>query len=109
MEQAAPNPVFRSTAILTARDGKIRYFRSPDEVPGDLQRDLEKAMHGGLTANVILADEGGQKYLQSRAAQAAPPPPSVPNWRGLLIRRLAFEAAGAAAIAVALWVLAAVR
>lgn len=108
MPQKSPNPVFHSTAVLTARNGKIRFFRSPDEVPADLQRDLEKALHGDLTANVILADEGGQKYLKSRA-EPTPPVASTPDWRRLLVRRLALEAAGAAALAMALWLLAAGR
>ncbi|MDR3719947.1 MAG: hypothetical protein P4K98_14200 [Bryobacteraceae bacterium] len=108
MPKATPNPVFRSTAVLTARNGKIRYFRSPDEVPADLQRDLDKALHGELTANVILADEGGQKYLQSRAEPAPPVAPKL-NGQHWLIRRLALEAAGAAALAMALWILAAGR
>jgi hypothetical protein len=108
MREVSPNPVFRSTAVLTARNGKIRYFRSPDEVPADLQRDLEKALHGDLTANVILADEGGQKYLQARA-ESAPPAASRQNWRRLLVQRLALEAAGAAAVAMALWLLVASR
>jgi hypothetical protein len=108
MSEETPNPVFHSTAVLTARNGKIRFFRSPDEVPKDLQRDLEKALHGELTANVILADEGGQKYLQSRATPT-PPVASKPNWQRWLVRRLVLEAAGAAALAMALWLLAAGR
>jgi hypothetical protein len=108
MPKATPNPVFRSTAVLTARNGKIHYFRSPDEVPADLQRDLDKALHGELTANVILADEGGQKYLQSRAEPTPPVAPKL-NWQRWLIRRLALEAAGAAALAMALWILASGR
>lgn len=108
MPETPPNPVFRSTAVLTARNGKIRYFRSPDEVPEDLQRDLDKALHGDLTANVILADEGGQTYLRTRA-ESKRPIASVLNWRRFLVRRLVLEAAGAAAVAMFLWLLVASR
>jgi hypothetical protein len=106
VRETSPNPVFRFTSVLTARKGSIRYFRSPDEVPQDLQRDIDKALQGDLTANIILADEGGQKYLQSRAA-SKPPVASRPGWRRLFVHRLLLEAAGALAVAMALWVLAA--
>lgn len=108
MRQSSSIPVFRSTSVLTARKGTIRYFRSPDEVPQDLQRDIDKALQGDLTANIILADEGGQKYLQSRVE----PKPAVKfqlGWQRLLARRLILEAAGAFALAAALWILAAGR
>lgn len=108
MRETAPNSVFHSTSVLTARNGKIRYFRSPRDVPKDLQRELEKAIHGELTANVILADEAGQSYLHARA-ETTPPPTTTPNWRRLLARRLAFEAAGGAAVALFLWLLLASR
>lgn len=108
MRETVPNSVFHSTSVLTARNGKIRYFRSPADVPKDLQRELDKAIHGELTANVILADEGGQSYLHSRA-EITPTTSIAPNWRGLLARRLAFEAAGGAAVALFLWLLLASR
>ncbi len=110
MQEASPSSVFHFTSVLTARSGKIRYFRTPGEVPADLQRDLDRALHGELTANVILADEGGQRYLQSRAEQPKRPvEPATLNWRRWLARRLAVEAAGAAALALALWLLATSR
>lgn len=110
MPEASPRSVFRFTSVLTARSGKIRYFRAPGEVPAELQRDVDKALHGELTANVVLADEGGQRYLQSRAEQPKQPPaPTTLNWRRWLVRRLAVEAAGAAALALALWLLATSR
>ncbi len=105
MPETSPSSVFRFTSVLTARRGKIRYFRAPGEVPSDLQRDLDKALHGELTANVILADEGGQTYLQSRAEPKPPVAPTL-NWRRWFVRRLAMEVAGAAALALSLWVLA---
>jgi len=108
MPKESSNPVFRSTAVLAARNGKVRFFRSPDEVPEDLQRDLEKALHGDLTANIVLADEGGQTYLESRA-ESKHPTASKLDWRRWLVRRLALEAAGAAAVAMLLWLLAALR
>ena len=106
MQETSPKPVYRFTSVLTARSGKIRYFRSPGDVPVDLQRDLEKALHGDLTANVVLADEGGQKYLQSRPESKRAALPPVVNGRRWIARRLAIEAVGAAAIAMALWLLA---
>ena len=108
MRETSPNPVFRFTSVLTARKGSIRYFKSPDEVPRDLQRDLDKALQGELTANIILADEGGQRYLQSRA-EAKPPLLPRPGWQRMLIHRLLLEAGGALAVALALWTLAAAR
>jgi hypothetical protein len=108
MRETKPNSVFRSTSVLTARDGKIRYFRSPGDVPKDLQRELERAIHGDLTANVILADEGGQTFLQSHAETTRPVEPA-PSWRRSLARRLALEAAGAAVVAITVWLLFAAR
>jgi hypothetical protein len=108
MRESSPSPIFRSTSVLTARKGTIRYFRSPDEVPRDLQRDIDRALQGDLTANIILADEGGQKYLQSRV-ELKPPVKHRLGWQRLLARRLILEAAGAFALAVAIWVLAAAR
>jgi hypothetical protein len=108
VRETSPNPVFRFTSVLTARKGSIRYFHSPDEVPQDLQRDIDRALHGDLTANIILADEGGQKYLQSRT-ESKPPPAARPGWRRLLVHRILLEAAGALAVALGLWVLAAAR
>jgi hypothetical protein len=108
VRETSPNPVFRFTSVLTARKGSIRYFRSPDEVPQDLQRDIDKALHGDLTANIILADEGGQRHLQSRAESKRPAAPR-PGWRRLLVHRLLLEAAGALAVALAIWGLAAAR
>lgn len=104
----SPRPVFRAKSVLTARKGTIRYFRSPADVPQELQRDIDKALQGELTANIILADEGGQRYLQARVEQK----PAVTarfGWRRLLARRLVLEAAGAFAVALALWILAATR
>jgi hypothetical protein len=108
MRESSPIPVFHSTSVLTARKGTIRYFRSPDEVPHDLQREIDKALKGDLTANIILADEGGQKYLQSRLESKPPVVPRL-DWRRLLARRLIVEAAGAFAVALALWGLVASR
>jgi hypothetical protein len=108
VKETSSNPVFRFTSVLTARKGSIRYFQSPDEVPRDLQRDIDRALQGDLTANIILADEGGQKYLQSRS-ESKPPVASRPGWRRLLVHRLLLEGAGALALVLALWVLAAER
>lgn len=108
MRESTPIPVFHSTSVLTARKGTIRYFRSPDEVPDELQRELDKALKGELTANIILADEGGQKYLQSRPKSNPPVVPRL-DWRRLLARRLILEAAGAFAVALALWGLVSAR
>ena len=108
MAEPSPKNVFRSTSVLTARNGTIRYFRSPDEVPQELQRDIDKALQGSLTANIILADEGGQRYLQSRPKAPAPVESQI-GWRRLLARRLIFEAAGALLVAATIWALAAAR
>lgn len=108
MREISPNPVYRFTSVLTARKGTIRYFRSPDEVPQDLQRELDTALQGDLTANIILADEGGQKYLQARA-EVKPPVPSRLDWRRLFVHRLLLEAVGALAVALAIWAVAAAR
>lgn len=108
MSESTPIPVFHSTSVLTARKGTIRYFRSPDEVPLELQREIDKALKGDLTANIILADEGGQQYLQSRPVSKPPVAPRL-NWRRLLARRLILEAAAAFAVALALWGLAGAR
>ncbi len=109
MSEPSPTPVFRTTSVLTARNGTIRYFRSTEDVPRDLQRDIDRALQGDLTANIILADEGGQKYLQSRPKPAAAATVSQPGWRRLLARRLIFEAAAALAVALTLWALTASR
>ncbi len=105
----SPIPVYRAKSVLTSRHGAIRYFRSLDEVPQDLQRDIDKALHGELTANIILADEGGQRYLQARSESKKPLEPTPSGWRRLLARRLVLEAAGAFAVALTLWILAATR
>jgi hypothetical protein len=108
MRQPSSDQVFHSTSILTARNGTIRYFRSPDEVPQELQREIDRVLQGDLTANIILADEGGQKYLQSRGERKLPVTPD-PDLRRLWVRRLFSEAAGVLALALALWLLAAGR
>ena|ERR1035437_1322073 len=108
MQESPPSQIFRFTSVLTARNGSMRYFRSPDEVPKDLQRHIDRALQGNLTANIILADEGGQKYLQTRVQPKVQPSPQL-GWRRLLARRLILEAAGAFAVALALWVLAATK
>lgn len=98
MRESPPNAIFRSTSVLTGRNGTIRYFRSPDEVPQGLQREIDKALQGDLTANIILADEGGQRYLQSRA-KSKPTVETLHDGRRLLVRRVLLEAAGGFAVA----------
>jgi hypothetical protein len=108
MPKTPANQVFRFTSVLTARNGTMRYFRSPDEVPRELQREVDKALKGDLTANIILADEGGQKYLKTRE-EPKPPVASRHDWRQLMIRRLLLEAVGAFAVAAMIWMLADTR
>jgi hypothetical protein len=70
-----------------------------------LQREIDKVLQADLTANIVLADEGGQRYLQTRAERKLPLTPD-PGSRRLLIRRLLSESAGALAVVLALWLLA---
>jgi hypothetical protein len=109
MPQQKPDSLFRSTAVLTARGGELRYFSSPDQVPADLRRDMERSMRGELTATIVLADEGGQQYLRQRTSKEKESVRLETAWRHLIARQFGLEVAAAAAFAIAIWLLATLR
>ncbi|MGO9242313.1 MAG: hypothetical protein ACLQBJ_16040 [Bryobacteraceae bacterium] len=102
MSGARSNPVFRSTLVLTGRDGQVRNFASLEELPAELRREMDAALRSELAASILLADEAGQKYLSSRAHSAANAK-AYAGWRSRALRRLALEAIGFAALALGLW------
>jgi len=46
MPGARSNPVFRSTLVLTGRDGQVRNFASLEELPPELRREMDAALRG---------------------------------------------------------------
>ena len=95
--------IHRFSAVLTGFDGEMRFYASRREMPSDLRRRMDEALHGDLTASIVLADEGGQDLLklQNRARRYRP------NGAVLskpLARRLVVEAAVALTAAAAIWV-----
>jgi len=104
MPEARSNPVYRSTLVLTGRDGELRNFPSLEDVPPELRRELDEALHGELAASILLADEAGQKYLSNRVSAAAQAK-AVAGWHDRALRHFVLEAIGFAAIAVGLWLL----
>ncbi len=104
MPEKRSDPVYRSTLVLTGRDGEMRNFASLEDVPSELRRELDEALHGDLAASILLADEAGQNYLSGRV-NAAAGARACAGWRSRAVRQLALEAIGFAALAVALWLL----
>jgi hypothetical protein len=102
MAEQRSNSVFRSTLVLTGRDGQVRNYASLEEVPPELRREIDAALHGELAASILLADEAGQRYLSGRATAAAHAK-AYSGWRSRALRRLALEAVGFAALALGLW------
>jgi hypothetical protein len=103
--------VVRSSAVITGVDGRLLYFPGRDEMPGPLRAQMDKALHGGLTAMIVLADEGGQAYLHGNQEHAGSPaapspaeaPTSAPGWTVELVRWLVLECVGAASLAFLLY------
>lgn len=106
--------VLHSSAVLTGVDGKLRYFRGQAEVPAELRRQMDRALHGGLTAMIVLADEGGQAYLHDHPQQSeaigagaekslATPRPTVAGWNVELLRWLVLECVAAGSLALLLY------
>jgi len=103
-------PVIRTTAVLLARDGEVRFFKDPTEVPAELRREMEAAFNGRLTATIVLADEAGQRYLQARRTAAlAKPQPRIQRLSRTKVRQIVIETASATLLAIAIWMLAALR
>lgn len=102
MPDARSNPVFRSTLVLTGRDGKVDNYASLEEVPPELRREIDAALQGDMAASILLADEAGQRYLSGRATAVANAK-AYAGWRSRALRRLALEALGFAALALGLW------
>jgi hypothetical protein len=51
---------YRTRSILIATRAGRRVFASPEEIPSDLRRPLEKALEGELTTTILIADENGR-------------------------------------------------
>jgi len=108
MPEQGSDSVFRSTLVLTSRDGKIRNFDSLEDVPPELRRELDEALHGHLAASILLADEGGQKYLSNRV-HAAANSKATSAWQSRAVRHFVLESIGLALLAVGLWLLVSLR
>jgi hypothetical protein len=104
MPKERSDPVYRSTLVLTGRDGEMRNFASLEDVPPELRREMEEALHGELAASILLADEAGQNYLSGRV-KAAAGARACAGWRSQAMRQLVLEGIGLAALAVTLWLL----
>ena len=104
MPQTPDDPVYRSTLVLTGRDGEIRNFSSLEDVPPELRRELDEALHGQLAASILLADEAGQEYLSHRVTESAQAKASA-AWQSKQIRHFVLESIGFAILAVGLWLL----
>ena len=104
MPEKRSDPVYRSLMVVTGRDGQMRNFAALEEVPPELRRELDEALHGEFAASILLADEAGQKYLSGRAGAAANAR-AYSGWRSRAMRQLALEAIGFAALALGLWLL----
>lgn len=89
------------TVLIATRNGQ-HVYSSPDEVPDELRRPLEKALGSELAATIVIADEKGRAEALRRVerASAAAPKPDFPYAR---------QAAIAGLVAFLLWVLATLR
>ena len=108
MPEQQSNPVFRSTLVLTSRHGEMRNFESLEDLPPELRRELDEALHGQLAASILLADEGGQKYLNNRV-HAAAHSKAAAAWQSRAVRHFVLESIGLAVLAVGLWLLVGLR
>lgn len=61
---------FRSRSILISTRHGQRVYGSPEEVPPELRRPLEKAIEGELTTTILIADERGRQEALRRLRHA---------------------------------------
>ena len=109
-----PNPavagVYRTSTVLISQDGDGRVYRSVEEAPKNLRRQLRKSLNGANSATILIADRRGRKEISKalgglpgaarrRLAIAGSPFPGVP--RGLTPRRKAMAAAFLLALTLA--------
>jgi hypothetical protein len=68
------NSQFKTRSILIAnRDGN-RLYTSPDQIPADLRRPLEKALDHEWATTIIIADENGREEALKRLHTGHAPP-----------------------------------
>ena len=108
MAEPESNPVFRSTLVLTSRQGEIRNFDSLEDLPPELRREMDEALHGQMAASILLADEGGQKYLSNRV-HAVAKSKAAAAWQSRAVRHFVLESIGLAVLAAGLWLLVGLR
>ena len=63
----------RSSTIFIATGENTRVYRSVDEVPPALRRQLQETTHGMNSATILIADKRGREELV-RALQGQPSP-----------------------------------
>ncbi len=61
----------RSSTIFIARGGETRVYRSLDDVPAPLQRELRESTRGVNSATILIADKRGRQEL-ARALRRRP-------------------------------------
>ncbi len=109
---AMPKGVVKTSTIMISAGETRGVYRSVDEVPDLLKRQLLRSTNGPSSATIVIADRKGRKQM-ARAIRslpvAGPSDPAVPAARSdrvnfsLTVLRLTV-AALALAVAVLLWV-----
>jgi hypothetical protein len=113
----------KTSTILVSTGGKLRSFRTLEEVPDEMRQRLIQSTSGPYSATLLIADEAGRqevlrslrgqpsavesRWMRSFASQGQPAGPARPEV-GQGWRRVA-EVVLLAGIGLCLWLLAAWR
>jgi hypothetical protein len=90
--------VMKTSAVLIAAGGERQVYRSVNEVPADLRKQLQDSTSSRNSATILIADSRGKEEIAkalervSSAPEAPQPPPSrrvlglsLRNWVGVAI------------------------
>lgn len=115
--QTAVVGVVKTSQVRVAAGEEDRIFRSMEELPPELRKQLRQALNGPLTDTIVIADAAGRQrifeairslpaHLQKRVMAAIqvtePSRPSVPGWVKVAVGTILLLAL--AALVARLWV-----
>jgi hypothetical protein len=64
--------VRKTSTILVALGGRARWYRTLDELPKPMRKQLQETISGPNAATVLIADENGRKEILKNIGSASP-------------------------------------
>lgn len=55
-----PDGQFKTTAVMVATKRRTSLYKAVDELPAEDRRRLQEAIHGDMSATILIADQRGQ-------------------------------------------------